>query len=122
MLGRGVKIYGGSQWMILSRAFCEYATNLRHIWRYSLFFRNIYVPDESFYHTLLMNSPFRDTLVNDNRRYIDWVSGPERPRVLRMSDLPLITASGAFFARKVNWDVDPELGRALQVLVGRQSS
>jgi hypothetical protein len=100
--------------MILSRAFCEYVLRPRNVWRAALFFRNTYVPDESFYQTSMMNSRFGNNLVNDNRRYIDWTTGPERPRVLRMEDLPRLRESNALFARKVDARIDPELVDALE--------
>ena len=102
--------------MILSRDFCEYVANSSNVWRAQLFFRNTYVPDESFYQTLLMNSPFRHTLINDNRRFIDWTSGPERPRILRMSDLFRLTESDALFARKVSAKKDNALIERLEDL------
>jgi hypothetical protein len=110
------KIFGGSQWMILSRSFCEHVATRSNVWRARLFFRNTYVPDESFYQTLLMNSPFRHTLVNDNRRFIDWTSGPERPRILRTSDLSRLTNCDALFARKVNARIDNTLVERLEDL------
>ena len=42
-----------------------------------------------------------------NRRYIDFPPGASSPRILTAADLPRIQASGAWFARKVDANVDP---------------
>ncbi len=41
------------------------------------------------------------------RRFIDFPAGASSPRVLTRSDLPAIRASGAWFARKVDAQIDP---------------
>ena len=42
-----------------------------------------------------------------NRRFIDFAPGASSPRILTAADLPRIRASGAWFARKVDAQVDP---------------
>jgi len=112
------RIYGGSQWMILSRSFCEFVANPANVWRYVIFFRNTYVPDETFYQTILMNSPWRDRVIQENLRFIDWGTGPERPRILRADDWGRLRASNALFARKFSPRIDDgildRLEKALQ--------
>ena len=110
----GAKLYGASQWMILSRDFCEFVSRRTNVWRYIGFFRNTYVPDESFYPTVLMNSKWRHRLTPENLRFVDWTSGPERPRILRLEDLDRLLSSGALFARKLNADVDESLLDSLE--------
>ena len=80
------------------------------------FFRHVFVPDELFFQTILMNSPLRDTVVNDNLRYLDWAREPA-PAVLELRDLPAMIASEKLFARKFDAGVDArvldELDRVL---------
>jgi hypothetical protein len=65
------------------------------------------VSDEHFFHTILLNSPLRDRIVNDDLRYVDWSGhGGERPAILRSSDVGAIRASGQLFARKFDVTVD----------------
>ena len=47
------------------------------------FCKTALIPDEMFFQTLLMHSEFKNTIENNNLRYIDWDSGPEYPRCLR---------------------------------------
>jgi hypothetical protein len=56
-----------------------------------------------FFHTLLMNSHFRDRVLPNNFRYVQWPEGGARnPKVLTESDLERVLASGAHFCRKLD--------------------
>jgi hypothetical protein len=72
------------------------------------------VPDESFFQTVIMNSPYRNSVINNDRRHIEWRRGPEHPRIWRHEDLNELLSSNAFFARKFNADVDDRIIRALE--------
>jgi hypothetical protein len=65
-----------------------------------------YIPDEMFFQTLIMNSPFKEQTVNNNLRYIDWVNGPEAPRVLTSADLTSMVGSDRLWARKFSEEKD----------------
>jgi hypothetical protein len=62
--------------------------------------------DEFLIATLIMNSPFKDQVVNNNLRYITWSNGIANPRVLVKEDLKSIKASEKLFARKFDSTVD----------------
>lgn len=73
-------------------------------------------PEECFHHSMLGNSQL--SLRNNNLRYIDWLSsGAWHPKTLTIEDLPMIAASGAHFARKVEYGstLAEELDRVLGV-------
>ena len=81
-LPAGLVPYTGTAHWCLSRECLEYvATRDPELVR---FFLRSAVPDESFFQTLLMNSPLADTLVNDDLRYADWSEGGASPRVLTL--------------------------------------
>ena len=63
-------------------------------------FRYTRCADEIFFHTIIMNYVSDITPENNDLRYIDWRTGPEFPRTLRMEDYDRIKESGALFARK----------------------
>jgi hypothetical protein len=75
------------------------------------FFKHVNVPDEHFFHTILLNSPLKDTVVNDDLRYLEWrdpdVAGG--PAVLRKDDYTKIMGAPELFARKFDVTQDPEL-------------
>jgi hypothetical protein len=55
--------------------------------------------DETFFQTVICNLPGL-RLSQGNRRYVDWSEQQAHPKILGLADLPVITASGAHFARK----------------------
>jgi len=99
----GLQPYGGSTWWALSRP-C-----LVHVLEQvdaqpglARFFRTVLCPDELFFQTLVMASPFAARVVARNYRYVQWPAGSSRnPQVLVEDDLARIRASGAHFCRKL---------------------
>ena len=83
------------------------------------FFHRSAVPDESFFQTILMNSPLAGTLVNDDLRYVDWSEGAASPRVLTAFDLERMIRSSALFARKFDPRVDRGVIDALDAHIDR---
>ncbi|KAG7199452.1 hypothetical protein KM043_014078 [Ampulex compressa] len=74
-LPNGIQIDGGSDWVALSRDFVEYVadknpdelvTKLLKVFQYSL------LPAESFFHTVLRNSKFCNTYVDNNLHVTNW--------------------------------------------------
>ena len=99
--------YGGHNWINLSKEAVAYL--LRFIEEHPEYlksFRYTRSADEIWLHTVLLNSPIRDQIENDSKRYIDWSSGPEYPRILRMEDYKKIFQSTGFFARKFDVNID----------------
>jgi len=71
------------------------------------FFRRVQAPGEMFFQTILLNSHFRDRIVNDNKRYMDFVDS--HPRTLTKDDFEALVNSGKLFARKFDPAVDSEI-------------
>ncbi len=109
----GVKPYGGSQFWTITKACTEYVhefvkTNKAFVDH----FKYSYIPDEIFFQTIIMNSPFRENVVNDNSRCIDWSRpGPtgHPPWIWRKEDIDALARSPGLFARKFDSDVDSEI-------------
>jgi len=109
----GLTFYVGSQWWAMSRACAEYMLDFRARHRDIVrFYRHSHVPDEGFFQTVIMNSPLRDQVVNDNLRFIEW-DGGFNPRVLDQNDLEAILKSGAAFARKISLGGEKDPGGRL---------
>jgi hypothetical protein len=104
----GLHPFGGSSYWCLASDCVRYVHRfVTANARFVNFFRHVDVPDELFFQTILLNSPLRDRIVNDNLRYIDWrdpTSGS--PAVLTSPDLPAMQASAKLFARKFDAAVD----------------
>jgi hypothetical protein len=56
--------------------------------------------DEFVIPTFIMNSAFKDHVINDNMRYIDWSEGKASPKLFDLSDFEKISSSDMLFARK----------------------
>ena len=96
--------YGGSSWWALSQACVRHV--LARVAREPgllRFFRHCACPDELFFQTLVMNSPFAHRVLGHNFRYLQWPDdGARNPRILVEADFPRIAASQAHFCRKLD--------------------
>lgn len=106
---RGVTPYIGNQWMILSRKFCEFVCYSPEVKRFKKFYRHTFIADEGFFQTVIMNTSYKETIVNDDKRTIDWVplgTIKLRPRDFTFKDAEFLLASQGLFARKFDETVD----------------
>jgi core-2/I-Branching enzyme len=102
----GVSPYGGGAYWCLAADVVEYVHTFVHEHaEYVRFFEHVLIPDELFFQTIVMNSPLRDSIENDNLRYLDWSRRPA-PAVLGEGDLPALVSSPKLFARKFDEGVD----------------
>ena len=66
-------------------------------------------PDEFVFQTILFNSIYKEDIVNDNMRFIDWSEGNKNPKTFTAKDVNILLASNQFFARKFDVNVDAEI-------------
>ena len=120
-------VHTGSQWAVLSFAFCAWLLDSAEAATLLLAFERRLVPDEALLQTAVMHSPYKASLLNHNLRWIDWphqhgdaqeywnrvgkggrafVGGPQ---VLNSSELGPVLASPYMFARKVDLNIDPQV-------------
>lgn len=100
----------GSQWMDLTGDTVTRITQfIRNNPRFLRRFRFTFCPDEVFFQTVLAHFFTDFSKIEPPRRFIDWNSGPEKPRVLRLEDIGRLEASGMLFARKCEAEVDSHL-------------
>ncbi|MFO1442637.1 hypothetical protein KDN24_05345 [Bacillus sp. Bva_UNVM-123] len=123
LYGKGIKIfankkswplqysfYKGSQWFAVPFEVANYMVQFldENEWYYQ-FFEDSLIPDESFFHTLIMNSPYKHKVVNNNLFFLKWgetLSERNSPQDLTKEDIQLIEQSEQFFARKFEEDID----------------
>lgn len=102
-------LYGGdtASWLTLSRAAASYVVTFvdKHP-RLRRFAALTWASDEYFIPTILLNSPLKNTVINDNLRHIDWSGGGPNPKIFTHADLPTLQASPKFWARKFDLAVD----------------
>ncbi|CAB0001264.1 unnamed protein product [Nesidiocoris tenuis] len=122
----GIVIDGGSDWLALSRSFVEYLASGGSetlVQGLTTVFKHTLLPAESFFHTVLRNSMFCESYVNNNlhvtnwkrklgckcqyKHIVDWCGCS--PNDFRIDDWQRVVATEAkpvFFARKFEPIVD----------------
>jgi hypothetical protein len=106
--------------------------------KFRTYYTNTLIPDESFFQTVLMNTGYTNTIVNDDLRAIIWIpditiknarnlksikstnnliaSGKIklRPKIFEKGDFPFLLKSNALFARKFDITIDEEIIEQLE--------
>lgn len=135
----GIEVDGGSDWVALTRDFCQYIVDnddellkgLRTFFKYTL------LPAETFFHTVLRNSAFCDTIIDNNlhitnwrrsqgckcqyRHIVDWCGCS--PNDFRLEDWSRIVDSlekPLFFARKFEPAVNQEIINRIEMLISKK--
>jgi hypothetical protein len=101
------KLYGGSTYWSLSRASLEYVSEYTQKNKWVLNrFKFTLCAEEFYFQTILMNSFFANSVVNNNLRYIDWnARNGNNPAILDESDYEKLVSSEALFARKFEFPI-----------------
>ena len=73
------------------------------------FFKFTWAADEFLLNTILMNSPLKNTIINNNYRYIDWSNGGASPKIITETDFNSIKKSDKLFARKFDLQIDSKI-------------
>jgi hypothetical protein len=115
---KDVTSYIGGQWMMLNRACCEFIARSGEVQKFKDYYLNTLIPDESFFQTVLMNTSFRGTIIDDDKRAIIWI--PEgniklRPKTLTMDDRDFLLTGDNLFARKFDEEVDSAILDVLEL-------
>lgn len=114
---KGVIPYIGGQWMILTRNCCEFITNNVEVKKFEDYYFNTLIADESFFQTVLMNTSFTGTLINDDKRAIIWIPDGDiklRPKTFTQTDLGFLLEGNHLFARKFDNNVDNTIIESLK--------
>jgi len=130
-----IPIYHGANWWCLTAACVGFL--LDFVSRnpgYLAYHRYTRIPDETFFHSLIKQSPFAERISHDFEQassladffaandhgchYIDWnAAGKVLPKVLTLDDLPALQRSPSLFARKF----DPIRSRDLLQVLEREA-
>lgn len=108
-----IPFYFGSQWIAITDDVVRWLLDYLKInpW-YENGYKSSLTPDESFFHTLFMMSPYKETR-HDYLHYIDWTdqvgNSPNSPNTLTMADYDKMKASDYLMARKFDMDLDKKI-------------
>ena len=107
--------YFGSQWWCLNAKTVQWIQNyLDRRPEYIRLFRHSLCPDECFFQTLVMNSPYAGS-VKPQLHCIRWEEGKSSPKILTAADYKDLKKSGKMIARKFDEDVDAEIIKRLKM-------
>jgi len=113
----GLVPYGQSQWLTIVPEAALYVIEFIKVHPdVERFFRQTWAVDEVLFQTILCNSEYRNTLVNDNLRYLP-LKPDFRPVVFTKDDVPALVGSGKFYARKFDLNIDSVVFDELDKLV-----
>jgi hypothetical protein len=110
VFGPGFHCYGGSFFCTLRAECARYVRDCaRDNPDLVAYFRTVLAPEETFVHSVLVNSG-KFNLSTDYKRYIDWTGCTHtHPRTLGIEDLGKLLASDAHWARKLDLSKDTRL-------------
>ncbi|CAA9892228.1 conserved hypothetical protein [Candidatus Methylobacter favarea] len=92
---RNLVPHGGSEWWALSREACEYIQSfVDNKPQVVNFFKHTVCPDESFFQTIIGNSPYK-ARTQRNLTYADWSGGGANPAYLTKIHLEFLTATAS---------------------------
>ncbi|MDC0230569.1 beta-1,6-N-acetylglucosaminyltransferase [Aureispira] len=106
------KIYGGprSSWWTLSSDCAKYVLDILNTnKKLTKFAKHTWAPDEFLIPTIIMNSHFKEKVILDSGRYIDWSQGGWNPKILTIEDYNQLCASDKLYARKFDILKDTEI-------------
>ncbi len=104
-----MKIYGGAKgtwWTITPECASYVCQSVNSSKKLHAFLKFCWGSDEFLISTLIMNSPFKNSTINDNFRYIFFPPKSARPKNLLIGDFEQLISSEMLFARKFETDVD----------------
>jgi len=114
----GYEYYGKSMfWTISLAAAFHICKVFKKNWRFKMFVRFTWAPDEFIIPTILMNSPLKNHVVRNNLLYVDMPEGTSHPKLLDETDFPIIQESGRFFARKFKIEETPTVLNNLKLFI-----
>jgi len=102
-------LYKGSNWFCLFKDHVKYILDfLKENPDYMKLFSTVLCSDEHFFQTILLNSPLKTQIINDNLRYVNW-DNPNYPSILSINNIEEILKTPQLFARKFDSEIDSKI-------------
>ena len=101
--------YTGANWFNLHRSFVEYLAVDPFCNEIYSAIKTTFIPDESFFQTCIMNSPFKDTVSQNYGRLILRPPPVHKVKVFESSDWPVISSCAELFGRKFDTAHDKQI-------------
>lgn len=92
----------GGKWMILTRDTCSFLCNSERVMAFQDYYLHTLLPAESFFQTVLMNTPFHSVIVNDDKRAIIDINALNITDVASVFE-SYLKSNNHLFIRKLNY-------------------
>lgn len=119
-LPKSFTLHGGLTWWNITNDFAEYVLKeIKTNPEYISFFKTTLIPDEMFMQTILANSPYKNRLVNDDKRYIvwNWEINGTHPLTIEEKDFQTLISGEDHFARKFDIVNHPEIFNLIDKII-----
>ncbi|HEY8890130.1 MAG TPA: beta-1,6-N-acetylglucosaminyltransferase [Clostridium sp.] len=112
---KDMNLYSGSAWTTLTYNCLIYILKyLEENPQFKKQFEYTSCSDEHFFQMIVMNSHFKNDVINNNLRYTDWSGGGSSPKTLTIKDYDNLIKSDRLYARKFNLDEDENIIKMLK--------
>ncbi|MCQ9638031.1 beta-1,6-N-acetylglucosaminyltransferase [Chryseobacterium sp. WG14] len=105
---KGVTPYIGGKWFMFTRETCLFLTNNKRVMDFEEYYLYTFLPAESFFQTVLMNTSFSDIIVNDDKRAVIGKSIFKNKQDI-LSYIKSLESSNQLFIRKINNKTDESI-------------
>lgn len=111
----GYLFFKGSFWWTLTKDCVEYLYQYAHSENgrnLMMFLKNTYHAGETYFQTVLMNSEYKDSIINKDLRYILWddeIDDAGHPNILTINNFDEMASSECLFGRKFDMQIDPNI-------------
>ncbi|SFN24479.1 Core-2/I-Branching enzyme [Chryseobacterium oleae] len=105
---KGVTPYIGGKWVIFTRDTCAFLANNKRVMNFEDYYLHTFLPAESFFQTVLMNTTFNDLIVNDDKRAVIEKSIFGRKQTANEL-IVYLKATNHLFIRKINDKTEEEV-------------
>ncbi|SDQ09733.1 Core-2/I-Branching enzyme [Chryseobacterium soldanellicola] len=109
---KDVTPYIGGKWVIFTRETCSFLVNNEKVTDFEKFYLNTFLPAESFFQTVLMNTSFSDIIINDDKRAII-----EKPLIKKQNPkifIELLQSNTYFFVKNLNYKTDESIVKYIE--------
>ncbi|PJJ67306.1 beta-1,6-N-acetylglucosaminyltransferase [Chryseobacterium geocarposphaerae] len=110
---KGITPYIGGKWFIFTRDTCAFLTNNKKVMDFEDYYLHTFLPAESFFQTVLMNTSFNDIIVNDDKRAI-FEKSIFHTRQDTLNFIESMKSSNQIFIRKINNKTDEDILRYIE--------
>ncbi|MBP1163144.1 MULTISPECIES: beta-1,6-N-acetylglucosaminyltransferase [unclassified Chryseobacterium] len=105
--------YIGGKWFMFTRETCLFLTNNKTVMDFEDYYLHTFLPADSFFQTVLMNTSFNDIIVNDDKRAVLETSFFQNTQNT-FNYIQSLKSGNQLFIRKVNKKTDESIRKYIE--------